>query len=112
MKSQARTLNRANLRDASPKRKTANLRRQLRAILKRHDVAHAALFGSFARGQEPRDSDLDILIKFRGQKSLLDLVGLKLELEEKTQRKVDVVAERALHPAIRERVLSEQVAIL
>jgi predicted nucleotidyltransferase len=39
-------------------------------------------------------------------------VGLKLELEEKTQRKVDVVAERALHPAIRERVLSEQVAIL
>ena len=94
------------------RRSIAGIRRQLLPILKRHDVARAALFGSFARGEATKDSDIDILIEFRGQKSLLDLVGLKLELEDTTGRKVDVVTARALHPAIRDQVLAEQVTIL
>lgn len=80
--------------------------------LKRHDVARAAIFGSFARGDAEESSDLDILIEFRGEKSLLDLVGLKLELEDSLGRGVDVLTYNALHPAIRERILNEQVRIL
>ncbi|MBI4787655.1 MAG: nucleotidyltransferase family protein [Chloroflexi bacterium] len=90
----------------------ARLRRKLRPILRQHDVVRAALFGSFARGEAGPHSDLDVLVEFSGEKSLLDLVALKLELEQKTQRKVDVLTYRSLHPVIRDTILSEQVAIL
>jgi predicted nucleotidyltransferase len=81
-------------------------------VLRRHDVVHAAIFGSFAKGIPEEKSDLDILVEFEGEKSLLDLVALQLELEETLGREVDVITYRALHPRIRERVLQEQVAIL
>jgi predicted nucleotidyltransferase len=90
----------------------ARVRRTVLPILKQHDVKRASLFGSFARGEETRDSDLDLLIEFKGQKSLFDLVGLKLALEAKIHRKVDVVTYRALHPAMQNQVLHEQVVIL
>jgi predicted nucleotidyltransferase len=88
------------------------LKSKIIPVLQQHDVIHAAIFGSFARGEEREDSDLDILVEFGEGKSLLDLVGLKLELEELLKRKIDVVTYNALHPEIRERVLEEQVAII
>ena len=81
-------------------------------VLKRHDVVHAAIFGSFVRGEAKKDSDIDILVEFKGEKSLLDLVALKLELEELLGREVDVLTYNSLHPFIRETILKEQVAIL
>lgn len=70
-------------------------------VLKRHDVVHAAIFGSFARGEPGEDSDLDILVEFGSEKSLLDLVALQLELEEALRREVDVLTYRAIHPRIK-----------
>jgi uncharacterized protein len=69
-----------------------------------HDVR---VFGSRARGDARPDSDLDLLVRFEKGRSLLDLVGLKLELEDLLGIKVDVVSERGLSPYIRERVLAE-----
>lgn len=57
-------------------------------------------------------SDVDLLVEFEGRKSLLDLSGLKIELEDALGRKVDVVTYRSLHPLLRERILAEQVPIL
>jgi len=88
------------------------LKSKIIPVLQQHDVIHAAIFGSFARGEEKEDSDLDILVEFGEGKSLLDLVGLKLELEEFLGRKIDVVTYNALHPEIKEKVLEEQVAII
>lgn len=45
-------------------------------------------------------------------KSLLDLVGLKLELEEKLKRKIDIAEYSAIHPLLKDRILKEQVRIL
>jgi len=81
-------------------------------VLQQHDVIHAAVFGFFARGEQKENSDLDILIEFGKGKSLLDLVALKLELEEILRRKIDVVTYNGLHPAIREKVLEEQMIII
>ena len=81
-------------------------------ILHQHGVIHAAVFGSFARGEQKENSDLDILIEFGARKSLLDLVVLKLELEEMLRRKIDVVTYNGLHPAIRGKVLKEQMIII
>ncbi len=88
------------------------VKRQVFPVLQRHDIARAAIFGSFARGEIETGSDLDILVEFRGEKSLLDLVALKLDLEEALGRNVDVLTYDGLHPAIRDRILSEQVVIL
>jgi predicted nucleotidyltransferase len=81
-------------------------------VLLEHDVAHASIFGSYARGTQGENSDIDILVEFRGAKSLLDLVGLRLDLQDATGLSVDVVTYRALNHRIRERVLQEQVVIL
>jgi len=81
-------------------------------ILRQHDVRRAAFFGSVATGEAGQDSDVDILVQFNGEKSLLDLVELKTELEASLQRKVDVITYDSLAPLIRERVLQQQVAII
>ena len=88
------------------------LRRAVLPVLERYDVCRAALFGSVARGEDTRRSDIDVLIEFRGEKSLLDLSGLKLELEALLGRKVDVLTYDSLHPLLKERILREQVALL
>ena len=62
------------------------------------------VFGSYARGEEQSASDLDILVKFGKRLTLLDLVGLELDLSERLGIKVDVVTEKALSPLIREYV--------
>jgi len=82
------------------------------SILRKHQVKRAALFGSVARGEASEDSDVDLLVEFEGRKSLLDLVGLKLDLEDNFHRKFDVLTYDSLHPLLKERILKEQVAIL
>ena len=70
------------------------------------------LFGSLVRGDFHEKSDIDLLVEFEGRKSLLDLVGLKLELEELLEREVDILTYRSLHPLLKERILDEQEVIL
>ena len=81
-------------------------------VLERYEVKKAAFFGSFVRGEQKEDSDIDILVEFKGNKSLLDLAGLKIELEETLQRKVDVLTYNSLHPLLKDRILREQKVIL
>jgi len=81
-------------------------------ILKSNDVSKAALFGSIVRDEMSEASDIDILIEFKGTKSLLDLAGLKIELEEKLDCKVDVITYNSLHPLLKDQILAEQVEIL
>lgn len=88
------------------------LKGEIADILARHDIHRASLFGSYATGEANPDSDIDILVDFKGEKSLLDLVALKLEMEEALQRKVDVLTYDSLAPLVRDRVLREQVIII
>jgi len=81
-------------------------------VLRRYDVRKAAIFGSYVKGEEREDSDIDILVEFKGEKSLLDLAGLKIELEETLGRKVDVLTYNSLHPLLKEKILQEQKVIL
>lgn len=81
-------------------------------ILKRNTVAKAGIFGSFARGDSTAKSDLDLIITFKGKKSLLDLIHLQIELEEVLKKKVDVLTYKSIHPLLKEKILNEEVKIL
>ena len=69
------------------------------------------LFGSFVRGDQGGDSDVDLLVEFQEGADLFDLIGLALYLEEELQRKVDVVSKRALREELREAVFQEVIAV-
>jgi uncharacterized protein len=81
-------------------------------ILQKNGIKRAAFFGSIVRGEMTDDSDIDILVEFEGRKSLLDLAGLKLDLEDALERRVDLLTYRSLHPMLKDRILAEQVPIL
>jgi len=90
-----------------------NIRKSIYKTLIEGGVKRAALFGSFARGDATEDSDIDLLIEFKGKtKSLLDLAALKIKLEESLGKNVDLITYNSLHPLLRDRILSEQVIIL
>jgi len=86
------------------------VKRKIVPVLKEYGVRKAALFGSFARGEQGEDSDIDILVEFRDRenKTLLDLVGLELELQDLLGRKVDVLTYQSINPLIRDNILEEQ----
>ena len=81
-------------------------------VLKKNGVVKAGIFGSVARGEEKRKSDVDFLVKFKGQKSLLDLVRLERELKTRLKRKVDVVTYNSVNSYLKERIMKEEVRIL
>ena len=81
-------------------------------ILLTNGIKRAAFFGSIVRGEMTDESDIDILVEFEGRKSLLDLAGLKLDLEDALERRVDLLTYRSLHPMLKDRILAEQVQIL
>lgn len=61
------------------------------------------------KARTPRPSDLDLLVEMEPERSLLDLVAIKQDLEDLLGCKVHVVTEAAVSPYIRERVLKEAV---
>ncbi|MBI4163141.1 MAG: nucleotidyltransferase family protein [Candidatus Aenigmarchaeota archaeon] len=89
-----------------------NISKKSLPVLKKNGVAKAGIFGSVARGEAKKNSDVDFLVKFKGGKSLLDLVRLERELKNKLGRKVDVVTYNSISPYLKERILKEEVRIL
>lgn len=75
-------------------------------------VKKAGIFGSYARGEQTKNSDIDILIEISDKFSLLDLARMKRAIEKKLKKQVDLVEYSTLHPAIKEVALREEVRIL
>lgn len=79
-------------------------------ILKKYGASRAALFGSLVRGEDTKESDVDILVEIeRMDMSLLDFVGLKMEIEDMLGKNVDLVEYSAIKPLIKEKILNKQV---
>ncbi|MFO8053241.1 MAG: nucleotidyltransferase family protein [Candidatus Omnitrophota bacterium] len=88
------------------------IKEKILPILEDYKAKRVALFGSAARGQMHKDSDLDILVEISADISLLEFVGLKQKIEATLGRKVDLVEYDTLKPVIREKILKEQVRLL
>lgn len=77
----------------------------------RHGARNVRIFGSVARGEARPDSDVDILVDMEPGRSLFDMGGLLMDLQDLLGCKVDVVTENSLRQRIRQRVLKEAVPL-
>jgi uncharacterized protein len=68
---------------------------------------HLAIFGSTARNEAMKTSDIDILVDFDIKKDLFEFIDLKFYLEDLLSCDVDLVSKQALHPALKKRILGE-----
>ena len=80
-------------------------------ICELHGGHNVRVFGSFARGENNPQSDLDLLVHFEAGRSLIDHIAMIQDLSEYLGQKVDVVPDDALNKYIREQVLHEAVAL-
>ena len=80
-------------------------------IASQHGAYHVRVFGSVARGDAQLGSDIDLLVDMEPGRSLLDLGGLVMDLQQFLGHSVDVVTERGLKSRIRARVLAEAVPL-
>lgn len=74
-------------------------------------MKNVRVFGSVARGDDRPDSDIDFLVDVEPGRSLLDLAGWVVDLEENLHTKVDVVTARSVSPYMRTAVLKEAVLL-
>lgn len=90
----------------------ASLVDQILPVLERYGVRRAGVFGSYARSEADSESDLDLLVDLPPGSSLLDLVGLQLDLRDAIGIEVDANTYNAIHPMLREAILADEVRIL
>ena len=87
------------------------LRERRREISDRFAVDHIGLFGSAARDELRDDSDVDVLVSFRGRATFDGYMGLKSYLEDLIGRKVDLVTETGLKPRARSHVERDLIRV-
>ncbi len=86
-------------------------REDILRIAAKRGAYNVRVFGSVARGEADSKSDIDILVDMEPGRSLFDLGGLLMDLQDLLGHDVDVVTERGLRERIRERVLKEAIAL-
>ena len=86
-------------------------REKILRIARAHGAGNLRIFGSYARGEEGPDSDIDLLVELEPGRSLLDIIAIKQEIEDVVHRKVDVVTMASISPYIRDEILQEAVAL-
>ena len=87
------------------------MREHLPELRERYGVESLGLFGSYVRGEERADSDLDVLVEFSRPTGLFGFVGLQEELSELLRVNVDLVMKGALRRRIGRRILEEVVLV-
>lgn len=81
-------------------------RAELLALASKRGVTRVRVFGSMSRGDNNDNSDVDLLVSLAPGTSALALGGLLLDAQDLLGRRVDVVTEASLHPALRDRVMA------
>jgi predicted nucleotidyltransferase len=88
------------------------IKKKIIPILKKFNVTKAGIFGSYARGENKKKSDVDILAEIDNKYSLFEVIGLKIELEKAVKKKVDLVEYALIRKEIRESILKDEIPIL
>ncbi len=91
----------------SPRKLTPEERNRILTIARSHGARRVLLFGSYATGTAKADSDLDLLVEIEPDRSLLDLIAIKQDIEDALGINVDVVTPAGVSPHLRQEILRE-----
>lgn len=80
--------------------------------LKRAGVLKSAIFGSFARGDANKESDIDFLVELPKGASLVDFIRLKQSLEFSLGKRVDLVTYRSISKFLKDKIMRDQMPLL
>jgi len=83
----------------------------VRSMAARHGARNIRIFGSVVRGEDGKDSDVDLLVDMDDDRSLLDLVAVERELRQLLNRQVDVVVDGGVSPYLRDRIFAEAIPL-
>jgi uncharacterized protein len=86
-------------------------RADIRRIAAQYGASDVRVFGSVARGEADEDSDIDLVVRMAPGRSLFDVGGLVMDLQDLLGRHVDVVTDNGLRPRMRQRILREAVPV-
>lgn len=96
-----------------PNKEIEKIKSKIIKILKDNKVTKAGVFGSYSRGEQRKNSDIDIVVNIDDKNmSLIGFIGLNLALEKILRKKVDLVEYSALKPLIKDRILEEEIRII
>ncbi|MGA2162649.1 MAG: nucleotidyltransferase family protein [Methanoregula sp.] len=87
------------------------IRDRIVTILKKYDAERIAIFGSYARGEAGKKSDIDILVRFARPKSLIQLVQIEDEIAKAVKVPVDLVTEKSVSPYLSSSIHRDEVVI-
>lgn len=94
-----------------PSERIEQHREMIRALVAKHHAVSPRVIGSVARGDDQPGSDVDLLVDFTDDATLLDEIGLRLALADLLRIEVDIVAADTLKGRMRERVLREAMPV-
>ena len=88
-----------------------NIKKKIIPVLRKYKIKKAGVFGSYARGDSKKKSDVDILVQ--PPKGMgLEFIGMGLELEEKLKKRVDLVTYKGMSPYLKKYILKDEIRIL
>ncbi len=83
------------------------IQEQLPLLKAKYHVKRIGIFGSFARGEQSRGSDVDLLVEFNSPVSFFEFIRLENLLSRSLGKKVDLVSKRGIKPAVKKGILKE-----
>ena len=93
-------------------KKIEQIKKKIIPVLKKYKVKRAGIFGSYARGEQNNNSDVDILIKLDDKFDLLELIKLNILLEKILNKKVDLVEYETIRPELKKTILDEEISLI
>lgn len=87
------------------------IKKKIISILVKHGIKRILVFGSYARNKATPKSDLDLIVDFPEGTSLLDHVGIEIELSEALDMKIDLLSRNGISSYIKDQVLKEAIVI-
>jgi predicted nucleotidyltransferase len=82
-------------------------KKEILLVAQQHGIVNIRIFGSVARGDDNLQSDVDLLVDLEQGRTLFDLGGALIKLQDLLGRKVDIVTERGLHWYLKEKIMKE-----
>uniref|UniRef100_A0A7C4R5I5 Polymerase nucleotidyl transferase domain-containing protein n=1 Tax=candidate division CPR3 bacterium TaxID=2268181 RepID=A0A7C4R5I5_UNCC3 len=86
-------------------------KKQLEEFCEDNDISYLGLFGSYARGEEKKKSDIDILVDFNKTKSLFEIADTQIFLEKSTGKPVDLVLKDCVKPELKPYIQKDLITL-